>query len=379
MGMERIRHLAPARGAVAAVAAAAILASCAPRAITIGVPIGLTGPASGIGYHGRNGIELAAAEINAAGGIAGRMIELRVVDDLESPEGGLEAARTLAEGGATAVVGFMSSGAASLAIDYLSERRLVVISPTASSVDFNARDDYFFRLIGSNDNQGRLLAEEAAARGYRRAALVYNRTNRSYTFSVLEGFQAEFERRGGLTVMLDPVAEAAANDYAAVADEYAASGADCLVVAASSFDAGSIAQELALRGAKAPVFAAMWARTPDLFVYGGATVDGAALVGAADPVAEDAGPELRRFADAYRARYGEDPLFSAVFAYEAMRALEAGLKATRGEGGQELKRALLGVRGLPGLQGAISFDAFGDVIRPYFLFEARDGRFIRLR
>ena len=39
----------------------------------------------------------------------------------------------------------------------------VVLSPTASSVDFNARDDYFFRLIGSNDNQGRLLAEEAAA------------------------------------------------------------------------------------------------------------------------------------------------------------------------------------------------------------------------
>lgn len=378
MRMEWKRSFRPTF-AFAALAAAALSAACAPPSISIGVPIGLTGPASGIGYHGRNGIELAAAEINAAGGIAGRMIDLRITDDLETPEGGLAAARTLAEGGADVIIGFMSSGAASLAIDYLSERRIVVLSPTASSVDFSARDDYFFRLIGSNDNQGRLLAEEAVARGYRRAAMVYNRTNRSYTASVLDGFAAEFERGGGQTVMLSPVAEAATNDYGAVAQEYAASGADCLVVAASSFDAGSIAQELALRGSKAPLFAAMWARTPDLFVYGGATVDGAVLVGAADAASEDASPELRRFAEAYRARFGEGPLFSAVFAYEAMRALEAGLRATRGAGGPALKRALLELEAQPGLQGAIKFDAFGDVTRPYFLFEARDGRFIRLR
>lgn len=273
----------------------------------------------------------------------------------------------------------MSSGAASLAIDFLSERRIVVLSPTASSADFGARDDYFFRLIGSNDNQGRLLAEEAVARGYRRAAMVYNRTNRAYTASVLDGFAAEFERGGGLTVMLSPVGEAATNDYGAVAKEYAASGADCLVVAASSFDAGSIAQELALRGVKAPLFAAMWARTPDLFVYGGATVDGAVLVGAADAASDDASPELRRFAEAYRARFGEAPLFSAVFAYESMLALAAGLRATRGASGPALKRALLELEAQPGLQGAIEFDAFGDVTRPYFIFEARDGRFVRLR
>jgi branched-chain amino acid transport system substrate-binding protein len=77
--------------------------------------IGLAGPITGkeawLGEQFQRGAELAVADINAAGGVLGKKIELIVVDDFCDPEQAVAAARKLVSDGAIFVEGHMCSGA----------------------------------------------------------------------------------------------------------------------------------------------------------------------------------------------------------------------------------------------------------------------------
>jgi branched-chain amino acid transport system substrate-binding protein len=77
--------------------------------ITIGVVTTLTGPFTPWGLQVRDGMQLAVDEINADGGVDGRPLELEVADDQMSPEEGVSGVERLAEEGAVAIGGVISS------------------------------------------------------------------------------------------------------------------------------------------------------------------------------------------------------------------------------------------------------------------------------
>ena len=93
--------------ATAATAAAAEAPSGEP--IIIGALTSLTGPFTPWGVQARDGMQLAVDELNAAGGVGGRPLELRVVDDESNPEAGTSGIERLIEEGAVAVGGIISS------------------------------------------------------------------------------------------------------------------------------------------------------------------------------------------------------------------------------------------------------------------------------
>ena len=78
--------------------------------VKIGVLTSLTGPFTPWGVHASAGMQLAADEINASGGIDGRMIELIVFDDQNSTEEAAAGLERMIEDGVVAVGGVISSG-----------------------------------------------------------------------------------------------------------------------------------------------------------------------------------------------------------------------------------------------------------------------------
>ena len=77
--------------------------------VIIGALTSLTGPFTPWGVQARDGMQLAVDEINAAGGVAGRPLQLSVVDDESNPEAGTSGIERLVEEGAVAVGGIISS------------------------------------------------------------------------------------------------------------------------------------------------------------------------------------------------------------------------------------------------------------------------------
>ena len=325
---------------------------------------------------GRNGALVALEEINAAGGIKGRPLELLVRDDKDDPDTALAVDEALAAEGVVALVGHMSSRAATKALAFANERQLPLLSPTISSTDYSGQDDYFFRIIGSNDLMGRTIAAWARGKGYRRAASAYELTNSSYTVPFYAGFKDEFEKLGGKVLPPRTFATSATNDYRGLVADLLKDGPDAVFTVSSPYDTAAICQALSLASSPLPVLACMWAMTDDLFRFGGRSVD--RLTGVMYMDAEGQTPAFLDFRKRYTARYGEEPSFASVYGYDALMAMAEALRASKGLAGPSIKASILGIGTFQGLQEEIRLDRFGDCDKKPMVFAARGGRFHRL-
>ena len=93
-----------------AVAAMLVLSGSAYADILIGIGAPLTGPNAAFGAQIQKGAELAAEQINAAGGINGEKIKLDLGDDASDPKQGVSVANKFAADGVKFVVGHFNSG-----------------------------------------------------------------------------------------------------------------------------------------------------------------------------------------------------------------------------------------------------------------------------
>ena len=133
--MKRLLSIwAGALVALAAPLAAAQQQGVAADTITIGAYGPITGPAAYIGLAGRDGMNLAIKEINAAGGIHGRKISVVFEDDAHSPTRALAAVKKLAEQDKVfAIISVAGSNATVGTIDYVREKGIVMYVSIASA------------------------------------------------------------------------------------------------------------------------------------------------------------------------------------------------------------------------------------------------------
>jgi branched-chain amino acid transport system substrate-binding protein len=305
--------------------------------------------------------ELAVKEINAAGGIKGRPLELVERDDHGDPDSSVAVAAALYESDVLAVVGgAYSSLALAAAPVYNGGRRpLVQLSPSASSPLLTQAGDYTFRLCPSDLAYGAALARFAQDKGLRRAAVFY--VNDEYGRGVRRTFAAEFSRIGGEVLELDPFL-AARPDVGPYLDRIRRERrALVLVLAANQTEGLAVLRQIQAARLGLPVLAGdgmVGAERTDPSLMEGVLVSSAYLMGST----WDGNP---RFVEAYRAAFPKagPPDQGAAASYDAVRLLaqvigEAG--ADRRRVRDELARVGNGGPAFTGVMGSIGFDAAGD-------------------
>jgi branched-chain amino acid transport system substrate-binding protein len=170
------------------------------------IRIGLAGPfGEPRGRSMRRAAELAVQEINQAGGVRGRQIELVALDDSGRTDRAVEVARQLTDDPRiVAVVGHLTSGATLAAAPvYGGATPVPVISPSASSPTLSGASPWIFRVCPTDLRHGAALAAWARDRLHAgRAAVFY--LNDEYGRGVRDVFVAEFRERGGEIVADDP-------------------------------------------------------------------------------------------------------------------------------------------------------------------------------
>jgi branched-chain amino acid transport system substrate-binding protein len=354
-----------------------VLVGCDRSTLPVGFAGPLTGPYSDLGVHGRNGAQLAAEEIDAAGGVAGRRLELRVRDDFGTDEGAIQADAELIRAGVRAIVGHMTSSQSVAAMPQMEAAGMVLLSPTASTPELSGIRDHFFRVQPSTDAAAEALARYAVRDlGLTRMAVVMDMGNPAYAEPFHRHFARTFAALGG---SLDPPAILDSRDvpdWEVVALALAERDREGVLVVLSARDLAALAQALSARGLNARLFSSGWAMTEDLLQMGGRTVENIVFSGHTFQDMET--PALRAFRERYRARFGHAPSFAAAYAYDALRVLARALERTRGRRAG-LPEALTGIRDFPGLHWPISIDEYGDTRSPMFITAVRDGRFVALR
>src|SRR6266852_6438606 len=175
------------------------------------IVLGLAGPFSQPrGVSMQHAAELAVREINARGGIRGRQLALRVMDDSGRPDVAIRIAQELADDPAVvAVVGHLTSSASLAAGRVYGEARrpLVMISPSASSPDLSGVNPYMFRVCPTDLSHGAQLARYARQKlSAQRVGVIY--LDDDYGRGLRLSFAAEFKRLGGDIVEADPMLSA---------------------------------------------------------------------------------------------------------------------------------------------------------------------------
>lgn len=184
-------------------------AGWAAETIKIGSLMSLTGGLAPFGPPIDYGAKLAAAQINGAGGIFGRMVEIVTRDSGTAPAVGRDAAAKLVEiDKVPAVVGALSSGVTVAASSVTIANGVVQISPASTSPQLTDLEDngFVFRTCPSDALQGIVQGNLAANQGYKTASVIF--VNNPYGKGLAENFKMAFEKKGGKVLAMVPYEEA---------------------------------------------------------------------------------------------------------------------------------------------------------------------------
>ena len=366
-------RLVPGRLPVVAMVAAvlfAVLACSPPEPVRIGFLAGLSGRVADLGIGGRNGAILAVEMRNRQGGINGRPVELIAEDDQQDAELARHAASRLLASKVEVVIGPMTSTMALAILPQFNAAGVPLLSPTVTTNALTGLDDEFFRVVAPTAAHVFKSAEyHFRENGLRRVVLVCDLSNQAYSESWAGDFRIAFEGMGGQVI--GEIAFDSGQSLAALATTVLAAKPDGVIIIANSVDTALLVRHLRMRAADLRIGTSEWAATERLIELGGRAVEGLVVAQYVDR--DSSAAAYLAFRHAYRERFGHEPGFPGLTAFDATNVALDALTARRS--GETLKQALLAQATFAGAQSPIQFDAGGDTQRDSFLAVIRDGEF----
>lgn len=349
------------------------MAGCSQQPLRLGFLGGLTGPTSDLGIAGRDSTLLAIEQFNQRGGFQGQAVELVEFDDKQQPASLNALAERIGLASVAGVVGPMTSSVAEAWIPIANKLGLTTVSPTVTSSDFTGQDDQFFRVCSTTREYAYISAEHhVRASSPKRFALIRDDSNAAYTRSWAKHFADRVTALGGQVVQ--QAVFSSGKQSGSISEALAQALAyqpDAMVAVANARDTALLAQLLRKQGSTIPLSAAEWAATDQLLSMGGRAVDQLVVAQYFDPNSQH--QTYQAFTQAFKNRFGRQPGFAEVAAFDAANVMLRGL--TEKKSGEPLKQVLLRIRQFEGLQQPVVFDASGDASRPLFVTRVLDGRF----
>lgn len=338
-----------------------LVASCGGKSP---IKIGLLGTfGDPLGKPERFGAQLAANEINAAGGINGRPIEFVESEDHGDPDSAVTAAEKLAKSDVVAVIGGSFSGPTLASAPVFNDpaNPVTQITPSGSSPDISSAGDWTFRVCPSDLSHAAALARFVRQTLHLdRGAVLY--MNNNYGRGFRTAFEREFTRLGGQLVSSDPYLPEKVADAAPFIDRIALGKEPQFLLAAAYEEDGAALLKMArAKGVNIPFL-------------GGDGLEGIEREG---PVAEGAYQTAAYLANnstssnaawvaKYRAAFPQEPPpnQTAVATYDAVHLL-ARVIGEVGTDRKAIRDALAQVGtarpAYEGISGKIAFDSVGDV------------------
>ncbi|MSN24988.1 MAG: ABC transporter substrate-binding protein [Geobacter sp.] len=343
------------------------------KPVRIGFLGGLSGRVSDLGGSGRNGVQLAVEQRNAAGGLNGQPVELVVRDDEQNPETAKKVAGELIGQGIELIIGPMTSSIAMAVMPQINASRSILLSPTATTTSLSGLDDNFLRVISPTTEYATKSARYQYDKlGTRSVAVIYDAGNRSYTESWLNDFRVAFSALGGKIVMTKSFQSGQDTVFQPLVLDLLSSKADTVLIIGNSVDSALICQQVRKLDPKRRIAMSEWAATERLIELTGPAAEGVVVAQFLDR--NDTSQRYRDFYLAYKSRFGQEPGFAGLAGYDAAQvALDAYSSRKKGE---SLKKLIIGKGKFQGVQQQLAIDRFGDADRKTFVTVIRGNKYI---
>lgn len=375
--------------------------------IRVGVIVSLTGGLGTIGPHLAKSAQLAAREVNAAGGLlGGRRVELLIVDDQTEEDVAGAVATSLLNQGVVGIVGSLASGASLVVQEQTAAAQVPQVSCCSTSPDLTTaqpeNDRYLFRTVPSDLLQSVLVARQAEEAACERLAILH--LNNSYG----NPFRDAIEANATVPVVARVAFLAGQSDYTPQLNELVSANPDCVALVAFVQEGARILAGWAALPSRPDV---TWIGTDGIKDSSLPSLAGSpdfidGVTGTA-PIVEPLTQTFNSYAALYEATYSEPVGIYGGSQYDAMALLLLAIEQAGSEDGTAVRDALFevsrsegttdrpfgpGQLGLAlqrirsgsavnyeGAAGPVDFDGFGNVISDYEIwrFDASTSSFVR--
>lgn len=344
--------------------------------IKLGIAVPMTGGSAELGGRVYRGAKLAVDEINAAGGLNGKMIEFVSMDDRADPKEAANVANLFAaDKDMLAVIAGYNSSCTLAGAPIYNKNNLVHIAVGSSSPKVSDAGEYTFRVWNSDVYRAAVDLQIALDEGYEKYGIVYQ--NDDFGVGALNVAKNMLAENGFEALVAEGFLLGETKDFNTIITKMKDAGCDAVFAIADESELAAFVKQCAAQGYK-PFITSTGTYNPAVISLGGEDVEGIVGDGFFDPANKPA--KAAAFFEKYNAAFPsatgeavEDP--TSPCAYDAIymiaQAIEDGV-TTR----EEMQQYLANLKDFDGVVGTLSFDENGDVKIPLIPITIKDGQFV---
>src|ERR1044071_6587408 len=341
--------------------------------IKVGEFASLTGKEATFGQMSHYGTELAIQEVNAAGGVLGRKLELIYEDDQsKAGEPATVVKKLISRDRVLAVLGEVASSRSMEAAPICQQNKVPMISPSSTNVRLTEMGDYIFRVCFTDEFQGKLLSNFAKRTLKAAKVAIMTDVKSDYSVGLSRDFKTPFTAAGG-TIVAEQTYNGGDKDFKGQLTAIKAAGPDAIIVTGYYTDVGLIVKQARQLGITLPLFGGDGWESSKLIEIGGSDVEGTYFSTHFSPEAKS--PAIEKFVAAFREKYGEAPDAMAALGYDSAMVLVDAIKRAGTTEGPKLRDAIAATRDHEGITGKITLDEKRNAAKSAVILRVNDGKF----
>jgi branched-chain amino acid transport system substrate-binding protein len=362
---------------IASIVLASLLSACTTNGggggdkVRIGVFMSTTGSTANFGISSVNGIKMAADEVNAAGGINGKQVQLLIEDDRsDASEAATIVTKFVTQDQVHAVIGEVASSRSIAAAPIAQNAKIPMLTPSSTNPEVTKKGDFIFRSCFIDPYQGAAIAQFAAKTlGAKTAAIMVDRKN-DYSTGLEKVITEIFTRLGGKIVATQSYQEGD-QDFNAQLTSLKGTNPEVIFVPGYYNDVGLIAKQARDKGITVPLIGGDGWDSEQLYKIGGTALNGSYFTNHYSPF--DTEPRVVKFVTDYKSRYNSTPDALAATAYDAANIMFDAIKRSKSLSGPDIRDALAATNAFPGVTGTVTFNQQRDAVKPIVMIEIKDG------
>ncbi len=346
------------------------LAQAQGKPIKIGQVIPITGEAAESGKYHKQGAELAAEKINAAGGIKGRKLSITLEDDQTTNPGAVAAIQKLLEDKEiSTIISSIRSTQVQAMLPTINEAKIPVAIGGTNYGLTHSGSEWVFRFRPHDGMSAKVIAKFMVEElKLKKIAIVhgsdaFGNGGRDMLVAALKTY--------GITPVMVQGYNNGEKDFTAIVQNLKKSGAEGLnTYMAFSTDLGILARQIKQQGVQVK-----WVGSPSITAIDGRKLAGDALYGTygITDFHVDGSPTSKAFTAGYKAKYGQEPDLYAAWCYDAMLVFGEAMKNAPDLKPASIRKAILNIKKLQGAEGEYNFDQNGDGLDHYHVVQNEKG------
>jgi branched-chain amino acid transport system substrate-binding protein len=342
--------------------------------IKIGEYASLTGKEAAFGQSSHKGTLLAVEEMNAAGGVLGKQIELITDDDqTKQGESATIAKKLIFREKVVGVLGEVASMRSLEAAPICQAYKVPMISPSSTNPKVTEIGNYIFRVCFIDPFQGTVMAKFAKDTLKIRKVALLTSVSSAYSVGLAKYFKERFTADGGEVVIEQKFTEGD-KDFNAQLTAIKAAGVDGIFVPGYYTEAALICRQARELDMSIPLLGGDGWEAPELITIGGAAVEGCYYSTHYSPQVDT--PIVKAFVAKFQARFGgETPDAMAALGYDSAEVMVDAIRRAGSTEGPAVRDALAATKNFEGVTGSTTMDKDRNASKAAVVIMVKDGKF----